>query len=143
MNRVRALRSFIPGTSFFCAFALILFLVPATQGAVIDTLAGGLAGSKPALETSLFYPLGLALDAAGNRYVSDHNGHRVFKVDAGGVATVLVGNGMTGSYGDGGHPSLAQLMNPYGLLVDDLGRVLIADAGNAVVRRWYSVAAAE
>ncbi len=79
---------------------------------------------------------GLAVDKAGQVYVSDEDNHRVLRFDAvGGSAMVLAGTGIDGSTGDGGPARYAQLSAPEGLAVDDGGNLYIADARANVIRK--------
>jgi sugar lactone lactonase YvrE len=70
----------------------------------ITTIAGG--GSIPAgginegsLGTSvaLNSPRNLAMDSAGNLYISDFGAHRVYRLDRGGYLTTVAGTGFPGS----------------------------------------------
>ncbi len=106
---------------------------------VITTVAGtgepGYSGDGgPATEAMLNEPYGLAIDEAGNLYVSDSSGARIRMVDRGGVITTVAGTGEPGYSGDGGPATRAMLNEPYGLTVDRQGRLYIADVGNGVVR---------
>jgi uncharacterized protein (TIGR03437 family) len=77
---------------------------------------------------------GIASDAAGNLYVADAANHRIRKVTRGGVITTFAGTGTPGFSGDGGSASSAQLNSPYGLAMDGVGNLYVADLGNARVR---------
>jgi hypothetical protein len=79
---------------------------------------------------------GLAMDSSGNLYIADANNNVIRKVDASGVITTLAGNYSLGeSYsGDGGEATNAALSYPYGVTVDGLGHLYIADSGNNVIR---------
>ncbi|MEU0896540.1 hypothetical protein [Streptomyces massasporeus] len=71
---------------------------------VISTFAGtGVAGSKgdaePAVSAQLNRPLGVAVDSAGNLYISEHVGHRVRKVTTDGKISTCAGNGTPGCPG--------------------------------------------
>ncbi len=80
-------------------------------------------------------PTGLALDAAGNLYISDSANNVIRKVAlATGIITTVAGNGTAGYSGDGGPATSAELDLPMGVAVDAAGNLYIAD-GNAVVRR--------
>jgi sugar lactone lactonase YvrE len=79
-------------------------------------------------------PYGLAIDGAGNLYVSDSSGARIRMIDTHGVITTVAGTGEPGYSGDGGPATRATLNLPYGLTVDRQGRLYIADVGNGVVR---------
>jgi uncharacterized protein (TIGR03437 family) len=77
---------------------------------------------------------GIASDAAGNLYVADAATHRIRKITRTGVITTVAGTGSPGFSGDGGPASSAQLNSPYGLAMDGLGNLFVADLGNARVR---------
>ncbi|MEA2415446.1 MAG: trimeric autotransporter adhesin, partial [Thermoanaerobaculia bacterium] len=80
-------------------------------------------------------PNGIALDSAGNLYISEANGNRVRKVSAATKTIVTIaGNGTAGFLGDGGAATAAQLNGPYGLRVDAAGTIYIADRGNNRIR---------
>jgi uncharacterized protein (TIGR03437 family) len=108
-------------------------------GGTINTVAGsGTAGfggdGGAATSAQLNIPTGLAVDGAGNLYISDFSNNRVRKVTPGGVITTLAGNGLAGYLGDGGPATGAQLTTPVGLATDVSGNVYIADTGNNAVR---------
>lgn len=106
---------------------------------VISTFAGnGSTASSGsgigALEAALLAPRNLAVDAAGNLYISEFEGHRVRKVDAKCVITTVAGTGAPGFRGDGGLAANAQLNYPAGLALDANGALYVADSGNNRVR---------
>jgi sugar lactone lactonase YvrE len=114
---------------------------------IITTVAGtgveGLSGDGgPATEARLGGGLlFLALDGAGNLYLSDTGHHRVRKVSPDGIITTVAGSGPTtddapGDYaGDGGPATKARLYYPVGLAVDAAGNLFIADTGNHRIRK--------
>jgi PKD repeat protein len=107
---------------------------------VITTVAGtGFIGSSgdggPATSATLAFPSGVAVDAAGNVYIADQLNDRVRKVTATGVIATIAGTGDAGFAGDGGQATSAQLRNPFGVAVDVVGNVYIADRDNHRVRR--------
>ena len=114
--------------------------VDATTG-IITTVAGtgtmGFSGDGgPATAAALDYPLGLALDGAGNLFVADYNNQRVRMVAAAtGVITTMAGAGTAGFSGDGGPATEAAVNYPYGLAVDPAGNLYIADSNNSRVRK--------
>ena len=108
---------------------------------VITTLAGngeqGFSGdSGPAMASMLDTPTAVALDNTGAIYIADSGNHRV-RVIGQGTITTFVGNGASGYLGDGGPATLASLSRPVGLFVDEVGALLIADAGNHVIRKIW------
>lgn len=104
---------------------------------VITTVAGngtlGFAGDNgPAGSSQLYYPAGVAVDAAGNVYIADSDNHRIRKVSNGVIATVAGGGS---SIGDNGPATSAQLYGPGGVGVDAAGNLYIADSGNQRIRQ--------
>jgi sugar lactone lactonase YvrE len=106
----------------------------------ITTFAGtGTAGSAgdngPAASAQLNAPFGLALDAAGNLYVTEFGGNRVRKISATGAISTVAGNGVAGYAGDGSQAANAQLSGPKAVAADAAGiNIYIADTNNNRVR---------
>ena len=105
----------------------------------ISTFAGnGTAGFSgdggAATSAELNYPEGLAVNAAGDVYVSDRSNSRVRKVAAGIISTVA-GNGTGGYSGDGGAATSAELCDPSELALDPSGNIYIADVINQRIRK--------
>jgi uncharacterized protein (TIGR03437 family) len=102
----------------------------------IATIAGSnwVGDNGPATSALLFQAEGIAIDLSANIYISDAGDHRVRKVSSSGAITTYAGTGVAGFSGDGGPASAAQLNSPYGLALDGLGNLYIADLGNARVR---------
>lgn len=90
----------------------------------------------PALDSSLCYPLGVGVDAAGDILIADTNFDRIRFVDggAGGLIHTAAGNGTYGFSGDGGLGTNAELTSPYGLALDPSGNIYFADLNNNRVR---------
>jgi len=113
--------------------------VRSTTG-VITTVAGtgtrGFSGDGGLATAAEFaFPSGVALDAAGNLYISDRSNARVRKVDAAtGIVTTIVGGGQSGFSGDGGPALGASLRSPNTIALDASGTLYIADASNHRIR---------
>ena len=107
---------------------------------VISTFAGtgeeGFSGDGgPATEAALYYPVGVAVDSAGNVYVADLGNQRVRRIDTAGVISTFAGTGERGFSGDGGPATEAQLSYPASVAVDSAGNVYVAGYESSRVRR--------
>jgi sugar lactone lactonase YvrE len=107
---------------------------------IIATVAGngvwGFSGDGGmATAAQLNYPRGIAVDAAGNLYVSDTQNHRIRRVNSSGIITSLAGNGTAGYGGDGGPAATALINTPGGIAVDSSGNIYFADTNNHRIRR--------
>ncbi|NNJ05963.1 hypothetical protein HHX38_17750 [Streptomyces sp. PKU-MA01144] len=114
-----------------------------TADGKISTVAGtgsaGFAGDGgPATTARLHTPLSVTVDSTGNLYIADHGNHRIRKITADGTISTVAGTGSAGFAGDGGPASSAQLHNPFGLAVDCVDTLYIADHVNNRVRRVAS-----
>lgn len=108
-----------------------------TIGTVAGTgdAMGAPGDGGPATQASLYYPYGVALDAAGNLYIADRLHARVRKVGANGTIATIAGDGTFGDSGDGGPATHARLKRPQRVAVDAAGNVYIADAAAHRVRK--------
>jgi len=104
---------------------------------IINTVAGngacGFSGDGVAVENSIGYPQGVAVDANGNFFIGDYY-QRVRWVNAGGIMTTIAGNGNGGYTGDGGLATSSELYEPTGVALDPSGNVLVSDYNNLRVR---------
>jgi uncharacterized repeat protein (TIGR03803 family) len=80
------------------------------------------------------YPKLMAVDSAGNVYVTDQNNYTIRKVTPAGVATTLAGlAGVSGT--NDGTGSAARFGLPWGVAVDSAGNLYVADFGNDTIRK--------
>src|SRR5262249_15977540 len=107
----------------------------------ITTIAGngqqGFSGDNGlATSAAIDRPEKVAVDAAGNVYISDTKNHRVRRVvDASQRISTIFGTG-DGSFGGDGRPAQsAAIRAPSQLAFDSDGNLYIADAGNGRIRR--------
>lgn len=97
-------------------------------GAATDSGDGG-----PGTGSALNGPTDVAIDQAGNLYVSSVTRIREISSSTGIIRTIA-GNGTTGYSGDGGAAINAEFNEPSGLAIDPAGTIFIADWGNFRVR---------
>jgi len=104
---------------------------------IIETVAGGGTQNQdnvPATLSSLFEPVDIAFDSAGNLFIAEASNHAVRYVTPQGIIRTLAGRGTRGYFGDGGLASQAFLNRPTGVATDAAGNIYIADSGNSVIR---------
>jgi sugar lactone lactonase YvrE len=98
-----------------------------TISTLISVDPTSLAGDGgPARDAYLGYPMGVAVDSAGNLFIADTGVNRVRKVSTSGTITTVAGNGLVGSSGDGGPATGAALGGPLGVAVDAVGNLFVA-----------------
>ena len=105
-----------------------------TSAGIISTVAGnGTAGFSgdggAATNAEIQTPMGVAVDAAGNVYISDTYNARVRKVTSGGTISTVAGNGTFGESGDGGAAINAEFYYSHQIAVDSAGNLYITDPG--------------
>jgi len=114
----------------------------------ITTIAGngtqGFSGdSGPAIAATIDSPAGLALDSAGDLFISDTHNQRIRKITAAtGIITTVAGTGAPGFSGDSQSATAATLALPHGLSIDNAGNIFVADTENHRIRRIDGVTGA-
>jgi trimeric autotransporter adhesin len=123
--------------------------VAMTAGDIYTVAGTGKAGYSgdggPATAAEIDYPVGVAVDGAGNLVIADGNNRiRVVAAATGtfyGVAMTagdiytVAGNGKLGFSGDGGPATKAEMAGPEGVAADRAGNLLINDSVNDRVRQ--------
>ena len=125
------------GTLFIADSTRIRKVTPA---GIISTVAGngsnGFSGDGgPAISAQLSNANGVAVDSAGNLFISDLSNSRIRKVTTDGLISTVAGNGRLTAQGDGGTATAALLLNPYAVAVDGGGNAFIADSGHNRIRK--------
>ncbi|RPI79459.1 MAG: hypothetical protein EHM42_12770, partial [Planctomycetaceae bacterium] len=115
---------------------------PAQTEYRIETIAGnGEPGDTPeasadARAVPVDLPFGVEYGPDGALYITAIGHHRVLRLDtASGRLTSVAGTGSKGYSGDGGPATRADLFEPYEVRFDSLGRMLILEMRNHILRR--------
>ncbi len=114
-------------------------LSPHSVGIITTIVGTGTASYSgdggDATSATLNTPHGVTVDSSGNVYIGDTGNAVVRKLTiATGTITTIAGTGTSGSSGDGGAATSANLNSPCGVAVDTLGNIYIGDQGNCKVR---------
>lgn len=128
------------GRRLLIAFLLLLVSSAAAAETTISTVAGdGTSDSGgdggAATSAQIFHPAGVEVDESENLFIADLLGNKIRKVTSGGIISTVAGTGASGSGGDGGAATSAQLTSPHGTTHDASGNFYIADATNNKVRK--------
>ena len=120
------------------------FILPSQAVAASGTIStiagsdsfGNFSGDGgPAAAATLNTPTGVAVLPDGGYLIADAGNGRVRRVFPNGTINTVAGTGNFGFSGDGGPATAADLKAPLGVAVMPDGSFLIADAGQARVRR--------
>lgn len=109
--------------------------IPLNMG-VVRTFAGGAtANYLDATGTNALFnfPRGVAVDFQGNVFVADLLNQRIRRITRLGVVTTVAGNG-TAAFADGNGTN-ARFSAPFGIAVNSIGHVFVAELGNHRIRR--------
>ena len=107
---------------------------------IITTIAGnGTAGYNgdgiAATSAELQNPGGVAVDHNGNVYIADVNNDRIRIINTAGIITTIAGTGAPGYNGDNIAATAAELYQPEGVAVDNVGNLYIVEYINYRVRK--------
>lgn len=110
------------------------------RGQIITTVAGNgtlayCGDGSPATDACLNQPRHVIVDRKGNVYFTDTYNGSVRKIDTSGIISTVAGTGVQGFAGDGASALGAQLFSPYGLAIDKIGNLYIADEVNVRFRK--------
>ena len=109
---------------------------------IISTFAGSATSSfgdngdgGPATAALFTFPYGGTTDGSGNIYITDYDNtiSKIRKINTSGIISTFAGGGIV--LGDGGPATAAKLRGPYGVAIDAIGNLYIADANNNRVRK--------
>jgi trimeric autotransporter adhesin len=110
---------------------------------IISTIAGtGTSGYNgdgiAATNAEISLPWGVVSDSNGNIYIADTVNNRIRKVDTSGIISTIAGTGASGYSGDGDNPTVAELDQPYDIVICFNGianEIYFAEAPNHIIRR--------
>ena len=109
-----------------------------TPAGVVSLFAGtaGTPGSVDAVGAAASFdnPYGLAMDAAGNLYVSEYTNSTIRKVTPTGTVTTLAGKALAYGSADGTGAE-ARFAQPEGLAMSPSGDLYVVDCGNMTIRK--------
>jgi sugar lactone lactonase YvrE len=92
--------------------------------------------SRLAIATNLRSPFGLAMDGAGNLYISDQGNARILKVDSSTQrVTIFAGAGSSSPLRNDRCELEPPLASPMGLSMDQAGNLYVADSGSHLIRK--------
>ena len=115
-----------------------VFKVSAANGLMYKVAGTGTAGStgdgNAATSAEVNAPRGVWADSLGNIYIASTAANTIRVVDTSGNIHTFAGNGTSGSNGDGGPATSAEISNPQGVITDNNLNVYIADSSGGRIR---------
>jgi gliding motility-associated-like protein len=107
-----------------------------TIAGVVSTIAGNNAkgnANGAALNATFNNPSGIAIDLAGNIFISDSGNNLIRMLSPAGFVITLAGSGVAGHFNNIG--VLAKFAYPVGLTIDASGNLYVADKFNNEIRK--------
>jgi len=104
-------------------------------GVANPTISGNIDGTNGTAQFA--FPLGIAVDAAGNLFIGDNGNVTIRKITHSGtnwITTTIAGTAGIGGYLDGTNGD-AQFNYLFGVAVDAADNVYVADTGNNAIRK--------
>ena len=108
---------------------------------IVTTLAGtaGIQGSADGLGSaaSFNFPCGVAVDLAGNVFVTDSANSTIRKITPSGAVTTMAGHAGQQGHLDG-DPATSLFFQPQGIVLDPVGNLYVADTLDHTIRKITS-----
>lgn len=106
-----------------------------SNGTIVTIAGTGSAGATgdggPAVAATLNAPTAIYVDPAGDVYIADTGNNRIREITAQtGIISTVSGDGTSGSSGNGGPATSAELAAPSSIVGDPFGNLYIADTAN-------------
>ena len=121
---------------FTCAYTFVQAQVNIITTIAGKDTAGYCCDGEPAINAKLNYPYSIWLDKFDNIFITDAFNQRIRKIEKStGIITTIAGTGVGGYSGDSGLAINAEIFLPSGIIIDTIGNIYFADAGNMVVRK--------
>ncbi len=121
---------------FTCACSKIQAQVNIITTIAGKDTAGYCCDGESATNAKLNYPYSIWLDKFDNIFITDALNQRIRKIEKStGIITTIAGTGVGGYSGDNGLSINAEIFLPSGIIIDTIGNIYFADAGNMVVRK--------
>ena len=100
----------------------------------VITIAGSIIGYSDGTSANaqFNFPTGVCKDNSGTIYIADNDNHRIRKISPSGEVTTLAGSTQGFANGEG---TQARFNSPFGVCVDNIGNVFVADKGNNKIRK--------
>jgi hypothetical protein len=114
-----------------------------TPGGTLSVVVGNVGGTTPATNFTLSGPSGIAVDSAGDLFISNSNAYKVLEVTPTGAISPIAGNGTRGEASNG-NPLSSAFDGLQNLTLDSAGDLFVADTeytnAQALVEKIANVA---